>query len=372
MLIIATHSTSIKGKIYEAPTSTLLNILKEDKKDFIFFRHSIDGSLPTMVHYFSKGILTKSLKLNVMSRYSIFRYLSEIISTLYFVLFSVRKNVLVYVGVDPLNAFSGIILKKIGRVSKVVYYTADFTTKRFSNPLLNIFYHLLDRICINNADFVWNVSTRICEIRKKQGLPSIKNIFVPNIPFLGDSSFLYQNTKRRYSLISLGIIGEQMDYLTMFDAVKDLLPIYPDLILRIVGNGPKEVEYKAYVSDIGLNGNVLFLGHLSHENALEEISKSEIGLAVYNGKWGFNYYGDSMKCREYFCFGLPVITTDTHSTVSEIIAFQAGIVCSMDKNMYKNAISNIFDNYEAYSNSSRRLGNNYSGVHQNLLRELCE
>ena len=109
---------------------------------------------------------------------------------------------------------------------------------------------------------------------------------------------------------------------------------------------------------------------MSHENALNEISRSGVGLALYNGKWNFNYYGDSMKCREYFCFGLPVITTDTHSTVEEINSYSVGIVCKMDKESYKTALINIFENYMLYSRNSYALADKYKNVHKNILDEL--
>jgi glycosyltransferase involved in cell wall biosynthesis len=138
-------------------------------------------------------------------------------------------------------------------------------------------------------------------------------------------------------------------------------------MLKIIGNGPMESEYKEYVKNNGLEENIKFFGHLDHGMALEEISKSGIGLALYNGNWNFNYYGDSMKCREYFCFGLPVITTDTHSTVDDIRRGGAGIVCAMDSDSYSRAITSILENYDYYSNNSKKLSECYVGLHAKIL-----
>ncbi len=368
MLVIATHATSINGKMYEAPTSTLVEVLKAEKKDFMFLRHSMDGCFPSTLYFFNDGIQVRSRIFSVLSSVSLFRYATEVLSTVSFFLFSSVKMD-TYIGVDPLNAFSGILLKKMGRVNRVVFYTADYSRERFKNGVLNRAYHLLDKFCVKNADYVWNVSSRICEIRKGQGLVDEKNIFVPNVPSSDYKKYLDTRDRKQHTLISLGIIGEQLDYIGIFDAIKNMKSKYPDIFLKIVGNGPKESEYRAYVDEIGLSSQVEFLGYLDHDRALEEISKSGIGLALYNGKWSFNYFGDSMKCREYFCFGLPVITTDTHSTVDDIRNAKSGVVCAQDKDSYESAISDVFENYDTYSAASFDLAKKYDAIHTNLLRE---
>ena len=368
MLVIATHATSINGKIYEAPSNTLTEILKAEKKDFLFLRHSMDGSFPSILYFFNGGIQARSRNLHVFSSISLLRYVTEILSTVVFFLFNGTK-VDTYIGVDPLNAFSGVLLKKIGRVHRVIFYTADYSHERFKNGILNSVYHILDTFCVKNADYVWNVSSRIREIRKKQGLSDEKNIFVPNVPSSDYKKYLDAHGRNRYSLVSLGIISEQLDYIGVFDAIRNLKSKYPDIRLKIIGNGPKESEYKAYVDEIGINDRVEFLGYLDHGRALEEISKSGIGLALYNGKWSFNYFGDSMKCREYFCFGLPVITTDTHSTVDDIKNAKSGVVCSQDKASYEAAIVDVLENYDTYSTASFGLARKYDAIHTGLLSE---
>lgn len=370
MIFISTHATLIDGKIYESPSNTLIEILKKNKEDFFFLRHSMDGKLPSIVYEYEKGDLIKEKKLFVLSRIAPLRYLTEILSSFLFFLFLDKTKKIIYIGADPLNAFTGVLLKKIGKIKKVIFYTADYSKERFKNKVLNFFYHAIDRFCVKNSDQVWNVSSRIVKIRKEQKLSDDKNIFVPNVPSSEYEKYLNKNKKEKYHLISLGIIGEQLDYLGIFEAISDLKNQYPQIILKIIGNGPKENEYKNYVEKHELNDYIKFLGYLNHERALEEISKSGIGLALYNGKWSFNYFGDSMKCREYFCFGLPVITTNTHSTIDDIIEFKAGIVCPMNKDEYKKAISEIMEKYDKFSESSFELARKYNNIHSKLLDNL--
>jgi len=157
----------------------------------------------------------------------------------------------------------------------------------------------------------------------------------------------------------------------LFEAVKLLKDRFPLIYLKVIGGGVKEDEYKKYVSDEKLENNIKFFGQLDHAQALEEISTSGIGVALYNGKWNFNYYGDSMKCREYFCFGLPVITTDTHSTVEEIKEYDAGVICLSDPISYSDAIEKILMNYEYYANNSYLLNRKYCDIHNRVLSAIC-
>ena len=53
-----------------------------------------------------------------------------------------------YVGFDNLNAFVGIWLRKLGKVSKVIFMTPDYSHTRFENHILNSIYHFLDYFCL--------------------------------------------------------------------------------------------------------------------------------------------------------------------------------------------------------------------------------
>jgi glycosyltransferase involved in cell wall biosynthesis len=368
MVITTSHASLVNGKIVEAPANTVVEILSEKKVPFVFIRHSMDGQLPSIVYDYDGGQVVATHHLPVL-RWSILRYLTEIISTTTMALLRTFQQPLVFIGVDPLNACSGILLRKLGKVKKVVFYSADYTKERFKNKFLNACYHALDRWSARNADVVWSVSTRIVDERKKMGLSDEKNMFVPNIPSNAYEKYL-ANQRDPYRLITLGVLGDQIDFKGMIDAVETLAPEIPQLTVAIVGTGPKEEELKREVRQRHLDDRIHFLGYLSHDRALEEISKSGIGLALYNGNWSFNYYGDSMKCREYFCFGLPVITTDTHSTVEDIKEANAGIVCEMNRDATVKAIRTILSNYDTYARNALQCAKKHENIHTRLIDDL--
>ena len=59
-----------------------------------------------------------------------------------------KKTYKLFVGADNVSALVGIILKKLGRVEKVAYWTLDYRPVRFENRVMNTVFHWLDRFCV--------------------------------------------------------------------------------------------------------------------------------------------------------------------------------------------------------------------------------
>ncbi|MEK6878812.1 MAG: hypothetical protein AABY22_04355, partial [Nanoarchaeota archaeon] len=88
----------------------------------------------------------------------IFLYIKDFFYTL---LWSTKcdKKFDLFIGIDPLNALAGIILRTFGRTNKVIYYTIDYFTPRFGNKILNTIYHSIDKFCVRFCDETWNLSS---------------------------------------------------------------------------------------------------------------------------------------------------------------------------------------------------------------------
>jgi glycosyltransferase involved in cell wall biosynthesis len=310
-----------------------------------------------------KSITNK--KIFVLSSLSILRYITEIVSTFFF-LFK-YKNI-TYIWIDPLNSLTWALLKKFWKTNINIFYTPDYSPQRFKNNTLNKIYHWIDRTCINNADKIWNVSSRIQDIRVKMWVKD-KSIFIPNIPGIINKEIL-NTMKDKFTLVTLWIIDKQLDHINIFKAIQKLKNDFPLIKYKIIWNWPKEEEYKQIAKNMWLEKNILFLWFLQHEEALKEIASSWIWLALYNWKWWFNKYGDSMKCREFFALWLPVLTTDTHSTVEDIKKFNNWIVVDINSEDYIIAIKNIFRNFDSYSQNSYNLWKRYSDFYSHEINTL--
>ena len=259
------------------------------------------------------------------------------------------KNVDIFIGANPLNALSGILAKKMGKVNSVIFYTADYANNRFANKLLNNLYHALDRFVIKNADYVWNVSSRIREVRKKQGVDDNMNIFVPNAPINKFITKFRNKKRRRRGLVLMANFTPAINYDLIVDVVADLKKKYPDISLSFIGTGVKENHIKKLVAKLGLSKNVFFLGLMKHEDALIEIGKNSIGLAPYVSEWPWTAFGDSLKAREYAALGLPIIMNKGISTGDDIEKYKAGFVIKLNKKNLTGVLNKLLSDNKLYN-----------------------
>jgi len=366
-IAFASHVATIDGKQYDGIGDALKESLSEVTSEYIFVRHSMDGFIDSEVQYHKNGQVLGTHKLAVVKKPSPMRYISELLATIWY--FSFHESVDIYLGIDPLNALAGILLKRLRKVRKAVFYTADYSPSRFGNKIMDNIYHRIDRFCVKHADEVWSVSSRIVKIRKDMGLPDQKNILVPNVP-----PSRYKNIRKDkhniHELITLGIIDKQLDFEGVIKALSILKKDYPDVSFTIIGNGPDEKRLKKLAYKLNLAETVHFLGRLPFGEAQERVSSAGVGLALYTGIWGFNEFGDSTKCREFFTYGLPVLSTDTHSTVEDIKKYEAGLVVGRSEKEYANAISRLFTNYKSYSKNALLVASQYEGAREKALRRL--
>lgn len=365
-LAVSSHVALIDGQEYDGIGNSLKATLDSLGKEYVFVRNSMDGELASEVHKYNNGVLRKKSRLIVFRKFAPLRYLSEVIAT---VIYFRKKQVDIFIGIDPLNALAAILLKKLGKVKCAVFFTADYSEKRFANSILNRVYHAVDRYCVKEADEVWCVSSRIVEVRVRMGAAAERCVLVPNVPPKIYAKL--QNTEHnRFEIITSGIIDKQLDYDGLIHAVARLKVYYPELSLTVAGNGPEEGRLRELTDELGIRDRVHFLGKISLKKYLERVAGAGIGAALYTGVWGFNFYGDSTKCREFFNYGLPVITTDTHSTVKEVKKFNAGLVVDKNIDIYVDSIAKILNNYDKYAYASAKLGLRYSGVHEKEIKRL--
>ena len=100
----------------------------ERDKDLSFYR------------LFQEKKVVKTAKFSIFKNNGIVTYLKDSLLNVFWCVKN-GKGWNLYIGADNLNTISGILLKKLGFVEKVVFYTVDFVPYRFKNRLLNDFYH---------------------------------------------------------------------------------------------------------------------------------------------------------------------------------------------------------------------------------------
>jgi len=327
-IFIASHRTEIYG-----PVQALINYLKSKKKKFKYILHPLPSSKIEFSEYgefnFKKSFIYKKIKNIKISEP--FLYLQHLILNLYF-LFRQKDKIDIYIGIDNLNAFSGIIFKWLGKINKVIYYVIDYTPKRFKNPILNYLYHKLDKFCAKHSDYVWNISKRIAKIREKQGISEEKNLVVPVGIELEKIKIPPLENVRRNIIVFVSHLEKSKGIQLAIEAMEIISKKYPNAVLEIIGTGPYENELKKMVKEKGLERNVKFLGAMEHDRLMKYLPTCGIALATYvNDPSSITYYADPTKPKEYLACGLPVIITKVPWIAEEIEKKPMGIAINYNK-----------------------------------------
>lgn len=249
--------------------------------------------------------------------------LIEILQTLYKTQFEKYDS---SIAADPLNAFCAILLKKIGVVRRVIYFTVDYAEERFSNKIFNSAYHFLDKYCYTNSDQVWNVSSRIYDKRIKQGVSKNKNYYIPNSPKFNPDIVQPDKKVNRFEVVMVSGLTHTPVFDMVLHAIKFLSKRYPKLSLSVIGSGPSETSLRNKIIKLKLKDRIKLLGQMNHGDLMNRISNCGVGLAIYTNDFNWTYFGDSMKARDYLAAGVPVIISDVVSTAEDVRRYNAGLV----------------------------------------------
>lgn len=283
----------------------------------------------------------------------------------------------VYIGVDPLNCICGIILKKIGRVERVVFYTIDFVPVRFHNKTLNVLFHTLEKICVKTADENWDVSPRIAEGRAEfLGLfytPKVVPIGIWNDNF---THIPFEKVKKN-QLLFVGHLLEKQGVQEVLKAIPMVIEKVPTFLFVVVGGGEYEEQLKKQVKKLGVEKHVQFMGWVKNRTELENMmGESACAIAPYKpeGKnaTNFTYYADPTKIKDYLGAGLPIILTDVSYNAKFLHNAKCGIIVSYNASAIADAIIKLMSNsaiLKNYRQNARKLAKEYewSTIFRNVL-----
>jgi glycosyltransferase involved in cell wall biosynthesis len=341
----AGHVTEITG-----PVQALRKFLTKRVANFAFATHPFDysGVPKSVVEIFRGG---KSVECRAMGTpVRCLSVLRDIFANLLWFWNLPKSDV--FIGIDNVNAFCGLLLKRLGKTSKVVYYVIDYTPRRFRNVFLNRIYHWVDVYVALRADVVWNISHRIAEVRTQQGVCTARNQVVG----VGvDLSIMRPTAQRdRKRLVVVSMLTEDKGIQLAISAMRTLRQRVPGIQLSIVGTGPYEAELSMLVDTLGLADVVSFEGLMDHACLFAFLPHCGIALAPYlDDPNSITYYADPTKPKEYLACGLPVITT-TVPWIAELIAVKPmGIAIPYEENYLINAVERLVGDEQLYDTCSR-------------------
>lgn len=347
-VVISTHEM-----LYGAPHALRDYFLQKNIAQLVYIGHPLVEQRNSSFEQYKNNKLIKSASINRTQVLGVFDYVIDFFLTIKWVYFLSNKQHL-FVGVDPLNCLAGLVLKKIGKTEKVIYYTIDFVPIRFHNKVLNTIFHLIEKLCVVHADETWNVSPRIAEGREKflhiSPLKYPQKVVPIGIWFdkIKKSSSTHG---KKNQLLFIGHLLEKQGVQLVLTAIPHIVKTIPDFHFLIIGGGEYESELKKIAASLNIQSHVTFKGWVRDRNKLDEsMNESSCAIALYKPEkeklYNFTYYADPTKLKDYLGAGLPIILTDVPYNAKDIQKNECGIVVAYKTKAVEEAVITLCKNDE--------------------------
>lgn len=330
------------------------NFLISHANKLVFIGHpfSYAAQKKSIAEYYENGVLKAKVTAPQISGPEFLLYFKDFLVTFYFILkFRIKFNVCV--GVDPLNAFAGLILKLLGFAQLTIFYVIDYVPQRFKNVLLNSTYRSLDRLCVYNADYTWNLTSAMADARQKMGI-SKDNTNQMTVPTGMHSEKIQDKSTLSLDkniIVFLSHLRKGQGIELVLEALPAVVKDIPSIKLIVIGTGPLETYFKEEVKRANIADNVKFLGYIENHDEIEEIvAKCRVGLAPYvPDPNSFTWYADPGKPKVYLGCGIPVIITKVPEVAFEISKRKAGIAINYNSHELSDAIKKMLNDDKAYA-----------------------
>lgn len=313
--------------------------------------------LNTMVDVYENGSLTKRFRGPACVGPEILFFLKDFFFSLYFFLFCSQPSDL-YIGVDNLNAFIGLVLKKLSRTKRVVYYVIDYVPQRFNNRLLNTLYHWIDFFCVKHCDQTWNLTDAVTKARLRDGLPAVYMAKQCTVPIGCHQLYpkrVNMNFRGRKRIVFLGaLIGEQgVDML--IESIPAVLEKIPNLLVIVIGSGELLPYLHHKIKELRIEKNVTLEGYIKDNRKVDNIlATCHVGVAPYRlFKESMKHYGDPGKIKTYLGAGLPIVMTNISPIAHVIRAHQAGFVVNDTVKDFSSALITLLSHRTVYEQARK-------------------
>ncbi len=253
----------------------------------------------------------------------------------------------------PENAWLAWLLKRSGRVRRLIYddwdYLSGWERNRFGRQLM------VGRecLCVREADAVITVNDLLARLRMQQGAKQV--LVVPNGVDLCLFACAREKVPHPPTLIYTGAISPLWGIDVAIKAMPAVLDSVPDSRLLIVGAGPAEEELRELSQALDVAESVDFLGLVDYQALPSVLAQADVGIATSLPSSQFRKYASPLKLIEYMAAGLPIIATRLGQTEITMQQADAGILIDHSvEEFVAAAVSLLTDEvrYERYSQAA--------------------
>lgn len=243
------------------------------------------------------------------------------------------------------QAIVGRILKRKLRIPLYVTvqnplaYKEELVLKGFFRFILSPFLFLIGlqvKRALRAANLCGCVSSYSQKMTKKMGAK--KTVLIPNGIDLEKFKF-YKGKREKFLISTTSTLIPRNGIDILVEAVGIVAKKYPQLKLRIAGEGPMEAELKKMIKALKIGSNVEFLGTLKHSEIPKLVNKSHLFIRPSR------FEGFGVSFVEAMALGTPVITCPVGGIVDFIYDKETGLLIPPeDPKSLAKAIEFAFEN----------------------------
>lgn len=326
----------------------LYDFLKKNKKiEVIYIEFPLDISKE---HKKSKTNIFDNIK--KIKEYSLhtnsffLNYIIDIFSNIFFHI-KYFKSFDIVISSNPLNCFISLLLKKIIKLDKVIYFSIDYSNNRFNrNKILNYIYNKLDKFCYKKSDENWDISTEMLKNRIKDHKFNNIKMYYDKMKYTPVG--VWKTRKKTYfhkNVLKLIFVGHLIERGGVFDLLKYLNKTNETQFeINILGGGDNYKNLKEIVSKHKHSKRIFLKGWVGPDEMRNYISDADFGLALYQN-CNHNKNCFPTKIIEYITQSTPVITTNYNFLSKKIIEKEIGFKAN-NQFEFNTLISNLIKKKE--------------------------
>jgi len=239
----------------------------------------------------------------------------------------------------------GLVARRLGGASTVVYWCVDFVPDRFGRGPLTAAYDALDRLCCRRADARFELSDAARDGRHARHELDLAvcaptrvvpmGAWLDRVPTTDDTSF----DRRR--VVFLGHLVPRQGVSLFLDALAVLRDRRVEVTASVIGGGPLEAELRAKAEELGLRGVVQFHGFVRQNSEVERLlAECSIAVAPYvPDPDSFSHWADPGKLKAYLAAGLPILVTDVPPNADELAVLAGAEIVPFDASSLASAIA---------------------------------
>lgn len=223
-----------------------------------------------------------------------------------------------------------ILLKRIGRIKKVIQWNIDYSPQRFGNRYLNCLYNRLDRFSFTHSDIQIDLTQSALNARTKRYLISSNNIHrvVPVGIWRNSIEPICSSNFDEPRVVFLGNLSSRLGIEVFIDSIPKIAKFVPHARFDVIGASLNISSFMSRAESLGISHLISWHGNQEEEGIRSILIRSTIASAPYlRDPNSFSNFADPSKIKHYLQFGIPIVMTDVPPIANKLFEEGAAVKC---------------------------------------------